>query len=155
MNGLLWIILLVPFAVIGAVFVVHLIVKGVKVLVGIVRDLAATLREAVGIAREFRADFAMIRQLAAQPQVDAEFFENQAQEKVPKVPVPFPAPIAGLYREKPPEPEAPPEKIDQVDVTAEEEDLLQEDQLEQLRLMGMKTEAVEAEFKEGRGVDIK
>lgn len=144
--------LLGGFAAIGLWWTIFGVVKGAMTVFGIVRDLAATLKEAVAIAREFRSDFAIIRQAigiqAQQPAVDAEYPEEK-----PRVPVEFPAPFIERFQSKPPEPEAPAEAPGAVDVTPEDSELLEEDALEELRRMGMKTEAIEEEYKAGRGVE--
>jgi hypothetical protein len=153
-----WLYVVYGFAVIGAGLVGYWVVTGALTVFGIVRDLSKTLHEAVEIAKEFRSDFGVLRQIAAS-QATPPFNPEEPTEQAgpPAAPTPFPVPFPGLYRmqaEKPPEPEAEYEKPGQVDVTASEEEVMNQDRIDNLRQMGIPVNQNE-EPEPGRTVEAK
>lgn len=152
-----WMIALVVFAAVGLAFVMVCIAKGCMTIVSIIRNLAQALNDAVAIGKEFRADFALIRTLAATQRPPDSGYEDEGGAPAPKTPsspIPFPTPIFERFvTKKEEEAEAPPERPETVDVTATEEEELQEDRLEELRKMGLTTEALEEDLRVGRVVE--
>ena len=133
--------IIILFALLGVWTVVHWTVKGTKTLVGIIKDLATVLREAVDTAKEFRADFALVRQIAqsspnfgVEPQAIPQREGPQEEEH----PVEFPAPYLSRFPQKPFEEDAPPEATRDVDVTPTEEEITDQAKAEELLNMGIK-----------------
>ena len=131
---------IILLALLGLWTVIHWTVKGTKTLVGIIKDLAAVLHEAVDTAREFRADFALIRQIAQSapnygPAPDLAIPEGS--EKEPE-PIQFPPSYLDRFPQKPVEPDAPVEAVKDVDLTASEEEVAEQANVEDLLSMGIK-----------------
>lgn len=140
----------VILASIGACFVVYWIVKGAFMVYEVIRDLAATLKEAVEVVKMVKNDIMLIRQFASavvEPNLvpSSEPRTASGQEKESVTVTRFPSPNFDMFKPREPEPDAPVERISQVDVTATDQEISDEDRLEQLRQLGMNTEELEAE----------
>ena len=108
-------------------------------------NLNATLREAVELMRQYRGDFAFLRRLqeAAGPNFGVPETPGPIPEVPPEPPArrPFPTPVYDRFIKKPEEPDAP---LEDVDMTGDEEDLIDREKVDYLRELGIKGEEPEA-----------
>jgi hypothetical protein len=134
-----WLAAIVLFALLGVTVVIIKIVDGTKTIIGIIKDLAAVLHEAVDTAKEFRADFAFVRQVAQSTPnfgVQPESVPQQAAEE--PEPIRFPPSYIDRFPQKPVEEDAPLEAAKDIDVTPSEEEVAEQAKVEELLSMGIK-----------------
>lgn len=124
---------IVGLALIGTVTVVRGVSKIWKKAVDTANDLAATLRDATEIARAYREDLGALRTIA-----QASMSQNLGDEPesiIPRQEHPvvtgMPAPFWDRFPIKPKEEDAPPETAGSVDVTANEDELAEQERNEQ------------------------
>ncbi len=115
------------FALLGVVTFVRWVVTGWKKLLSTSNDLASTLRDATEIARAYREDLGVLRQIAQSGSLTPNFGE-EPESIVPRPPpAEMPAPYWARYPVKPDEPEAPLEPVSAVDLTATDEEFVEQE----------------------------
>lgn len=117
------------FAALGIWTVVRWIANGWKQLIATVNDLINTLKDAAEIAKAYREDVQILKQIAQQGA--APNFGYEPESIIPReretAPASMPSPIWSRFPIKTEEPEAPLEAAAQVDVTASEEELAEQE----------------------------
>jgi hypothetical protein len=123
-----WVYIIVGlFALLGVWTFVRGVAAGWNRIIGTVNDLASTLKEATEIARAYREDLAILRQIAQSGSPTPNFGE-EPESIVPKPPPStMPPPLWSRFPTKPEEPDAPAESIRDVDVTATDEEVLEQE----------------------------
>ena len=116
------------FAALGVWTFVKWVMAGSKTVMETANNLVSTLRDATEVARAYREDLSFIRQIA---QSGVTLNSGEEPESLisqpPAVPATMPPPYMGRYPVKPDEPDAPAEAVQQVDVTATEEELVEQE----------------------------
>ncbi len=128
MNGLIWLYIIGGlFALLGVVTFVRWMVNGWAALLKTANDLIATLRDAAEIARAYREDLGVLRQIAQSGSLTPNF-GDEPESIVPRPPpAEMPAPYWARYPVKPDEPEAPLEPVSAVDLTATDEEFIEQE----------------------------
>ena len=127
MTGLVWAYIVGGlFALLGVVTFTRWIVNGWEALLKTASDLANTLRDATEIARAYREDLAILRQIA-QSGASPNFGEEPESliPQQPAAPAAMPSPLWSRFPVKPDEPEAPLEAVGDIDRTPTDEDLIE------------------------------
>jgi hypothetical protein len=130
-------------SIVGLWTIVSYVFRTVRNVREIAVNLNATLREAVALMREYRGDFAVLRniQAATGPNFGG---HDTADEPMPEPAranrVPFPAPAFERFTTKPEEPDAP---LEDVEFSGSEQDLMDRDKIDHLRAMGLEVEEPE------------
>ena len=156
MSGLIWLYIVGGLlALIGAWTIVRGIATGWMAFIGIVNDLISTLKDAAEVARAYREDVQILKQIA---QTAVPNFGNEPESIIPQqptAPATMPAPYWGRFAVKPDEPEAPLESVRDVDLTPTESDLMEQERQEaagdfeaQERMKAATREADQARLKE-------
>jgi hypothetical protein len=119
------------FALLGAVTFVRWIISGWNRVMNTANDLSSTLKDATEIARAYREDLSFIRQMS-QSGATPNFGEDPESiiPRQPAAPATMPSPYYARYPVKPEEPDAPAESVGEVDVTATEEEMLDQERNE-------------------------
>ena len=120
-----------------------------------VNDLISTLKDASEVAKAYREDVQILKQIAQTAVPD---FGNEPQSIIPKQPqepATMPGPYWGRFAVKPDEPEAPLESVRDVDLTPSESDIIEQERQEsagdfeaQERMKAATREADQARLKE-------
>ena len=114
------------FALLGVVTFVRWVVNGWQKLLSTGNDLASTLRDATEIARAYREDLAILRQIAQSGPTPN--FGEEPESIIPaQPPAAMPSPYWPRYPVKPDEPEAPLEPVSAVDLTATDEEFIEQE----------------------------
>lgn len=132
MRENVWVYLIIgSFAAFGVYTFIREVVAGWHKILGIVNDLASTLKEATEIARAYREDLAILRQIAQSGQGQQLGDEPESIiQQPPAAPATMPPPYFARFATKPEEPDAPAESTGEVDVTATEEELMEQEKNE-------------------------
>ena len=132
MIGIIWLCCVGGlFAVIGVWTVLRGIVKFTAKVNDTVVDLSNTLKDAAEIAKAYREDVQILKQIAqtgANPN-----FGDEPESIIPRAEQAgsrMPAPYFDRFPVKPIEPEAPLESVREVDVTASDEDFIEQEKNE-------------------------
>ena len=144
-------------AFVGSAVIVNWVFQFLRKAWDALCKLNKTLTEAVAVLKEYRADFAVLRQIQ-EAGVTPNFGPTQepsAEDREPtRAPAyPFPAPVYERFRQEPvraPEPEA---EDEPGDVTGEDRDLIDAEKLDKLRQMGFEAPEPEDEMPAGREVN--
>jgi hypothetical protein len=120
------------FALLGVWTFVRWIMTGWKRFVETVNDLTSTLKDAAEIAKAYREDVQILKQIA-QSAPTPNFGEDPESIIPSQVPVQttMPPPYWGRYPIKPEEPDAPLESVRDVDMTPTDEELMDQARNEQ------------------------
>lgn len=134
-------IALCVFASIGILSTAVGVWKFLRYVRSVLVNLNTTLREAVDLMRLYKGDFEVLRQVqeAASPNFGPTM-EDAVRSAGPQRSVipPFPTPVyERFHAEKPHEEDAPPEDVE---VSPLEKDLIEVEQVEDMRRMGYETE---------------
>jgi hypothetical protein len=131
------------------------VATGWKAFIGIVSDLISTLKDAAEVAKAYREDVQILKQIA---QSSVPNFGNEPESIIPKQsqePATMPPPYWSRFPVKPDEPEAPLESVRDVDLTPSESDLMEQERQEaagdfeaQERMKAATREADQARLKE-------
>ena len=129
MTGLIWLYIVGGLlALIGAWTIVRGIATGWRAFIGIVNDLISTLKDAAEVARAYREDVQILKQIAqAGPTPN---FGEEPESIIPRVEEygsRMPAPYFDRFPVKPIEQDAPAESAREVDVTATDEEVLEQE----------------------------
>ena len=131
MSENVWVYLIIGgFAALGAYTFLRGVVAGWHKALGTANDLASTLKDATEIARAYREDLAILRQIAQSG--TGQQLGDEPESIIPQQPPPspMPPPYWGRFATKPDEPDAPAESAGEVDVTASEEELVEQEKNE-------------------------
>ena len=120
------------FALLGVWTFVRWIMTGWKRFVETVNDLTSTLKDAAEIAKAYREDVQILKQIA-QSAPNTNFGEEPESIIPSQAPVQatMPPPYFGRYPIKPEEPDAPLESVRDVDMTPTDEELMEQAKNEQ------------------------
>ena len=129
MSGLVWLYIIVGlFALLGAWTFVRWLANGCRVVVSTANDLVSTLKDATEIARAYREDLSILRQIAQSgSQVPGGDEPESIIPKQPPIPATMPAPYWDRFPVKPHEEDAPLESVRDVDQTPTEGDLIEQE----------------------------
>jgi hypothetical protein len=119
------------FAALGAVTFVCRVKTVWARIISTANDLASTLKDATEIARAYREDLAILRQIAQSG--TGQQLGDEPESIIPQppaVPATMPPPYFARFSTKPEEPDAPAEPTGEVDVTATEEEILEQEKNE-------------------------
>jgi hypothetical protein len=132
MNSIIWLYIIGGFfALLGAWTFVRKVVFISRTLFGTINDLASTLKDATEIARAYREDLAILRQMAQSGQIPNPGDEPESIiPQAPAAPATMPSPYWGRFATKTEEPDAPAESAGAVDVTQTEEQLVDQERNE-------------------------
>jgi hypothetical protein len=132
MSGIAWLYIIGGlFALLGAWTFVRGAVSGWHRILSTANDLSSTLKDATEIARAYREDLAILRQMAQSGQIPNHGDEPESIiPQAPAAPATMPPPYWGRFATKPEEPDAPAESAHDVDVTATEEELVEQERNE-------------------------
>lgn len=130
------------FALVGMVATTYFVYSWTRKAWEVLCGLNATLREAVELMKAHRGDLQVLRQIndmAAAQVAEEQPIPDVIGEKRRQAAVAYPTPPWEYFRteEKPPEPDAPDEGMCSVDVTGDEQELIDVEKVEILRAMGM------------------
>ena len=132
MRDYLWIIIPVSlFAILGVASFARSVSTGWKRFVETVNDLTNTLKDAAEIAKAYREDVQILKQIAQSAPTPN--FGEETESIIPShspVQATMPPPYWGRYPIKPEETDAPAESTGEVDVTATEEELMEQEKNE-------------------------
>jgi hypothetical protein len=132
MNEYLWLYIIGGlFALLGVWTFVCAVMKGWYKVLGTANDLASTLKDATEIARAYREDLAILRQIAQSG--TGQQLGDEPESIIPQPPeatATMPLPYFARFATKPEEPDAPAEPTGEVDVTATEEEILEQERNE-------------------------
>jgi hypothetical protein len=132
MRDYLWIIVPVClFSILGVASFVRGATAGWRRIIGTANDLASTLKDATEIARAYREDLAILRQIAQSG--TGQQLGDEPESIIPQppsAPATMPPPYFARFSTKPEEPDAPDEPTGEVDVTATEEEILEQERNE-------------------------
>jgi hypothetical protein len=128
MSGLIWIYVIVGlFALLGVWTFVRGVASGAKRVMSVANDLTQTLKDATEIAGAYREDLSILRQIAQsgppQTQQEPESIIHPPEQYGSRMPEPY----WGRFATKPVEPEAPLEFTGQVDMTATDEEFVEQE----------------------------
>ncbi len=142
------------FALLGLWTFVRGVCNWWRKIIGTANDLASTLKDATEIARAYREDLSILRQIAQsgperQVSDDPDSIIPQHRESIEST---MPAPYWGRYPVKPEEPDAPPES--DVDRTATDEELIEQERNEASTIFEM-SERQKAEIRDADQARIK
>ena len=120
------------FSLLGVWTFVRWIMTGWKRFVETVNDLTSTLKDAAEIAKAYREDVQILKQIA-QSAPNTNFGEEPESIIPSQAPVQatMPPPYFGRYPIKPEEPDAPLESVRDVDMTPTDEELMEQAKNEQ------------------------
>ena len=129
MTGMIWLIAIGGFfACLGVWTFVRWVVTGSKRIMSVANDLTSTLKDATEIARAYREDLSILRQIAqSAPVPNAEGEPESIIPKQEQYGSRMPDPYFGRFPVRPVEQDAPPESSREVDVTATEEEVLEQE----------------------------
>jgi len=129
MTGVIWLIAIGGFfACLGVWTFVRWVVTGSKRIMSVANDLTSTLKDATEIARAYREDLSILRQIAQSAPVPSA--EGEPESIIPKQEQygsRMPDPYLSRFPIKVVEQDAPPESAREVDVTATEEEVLEQE----------------------------
>jgi len=129
MTGMIWLISIGGFfACLGVWTFVRWVVTGSKRIMSVANDLTSTLKDATEIARAYREDLSILRQIAQSAPVPNT--EGEPESIIPKQEQygsRMPDPYFGRFPVRPMEQDAPPESAREVDVTPTEEEVLEQE----------------------------
>ena len=120
------------FALLGVWTFVRWIMTGWKRFVETVNDLTSTLKDAAEIAKAYREDVQILKQIAQSAPTPN--FGEEPESIIPSqapVQATMPPPYFGRYPIKPEEPDAPLESVRDVDLTPTDEELMDQARNEQ------------------------
>jgi hypothetical protein len=103
-------------------------VNGWKRFLATVDDLTSTLKDAAEIAKAYREDVQILKEIAQSAQIPNS--GDEPESIIPKQPATMPSPYWGRFQVKPDEPDAPLEPVSEVDVTPTVEDLIEQEKNE-------------------------
>ena len=114
------------FAALGVWTFVKWVMAGSKTVMETANNLVSTLRDATEVARAYREDLDILRQIARAG--TEQQLGDEPESIIPQQPAAtMPPPLWSRFAVKPDEPDAPPEAVQQVDVTATEEELVEQE----------------------------
>ena len=121
-----WFYVLCGFAGIGAGTVVLWVRNGWKRFIETVNTLTTTLQDAAEVAKAYREDVQILKQIA-QSGASPNFGEEPESiiRQPPSPPAAMPSPLWSRFPVKPDEPEAPLEAVGDIDKTPTDEDLIE------------------------------
>jgi hypothetical protein len=116
------------FALLGVYTLLRWISTGWKRFVGTVTDLSNTLKDAAEVAKAYREDVQILKQIAQS--APSPNFGEEPESIIPRAEQAgsrMPDPYFGRFPVKPIEPDAPAESVREVDVTATDEDFIEQE----------------------------
>lgn len=115
------------FAALGVVTFVRWVTAGSRQVMETANNLVSTLKDATEVARAYREDLEVLRMIAQSgTQTPLGDEPESIIPQPPAVPSTMPPPYLNRYPIKPNEPEAPLESVTEVDVTATDEEILEQ-----------------------------
>ena len=124
-------IVICGFAALGMVTFVLRVMAGSRKVMDTANNLVRTLKDATEIARAYREDLGILRQIA-QSGLPSNL-EDEPESIIPQTPAApstMPAPYFGRFAAKPVEDDAPAESVREVDVTATDEEIAEQEKEE-------------------------
>ena len=122
------------FAALGVFTLAHWIVNGWKRFIFTVDTLIATLKDAAEVAKAYREDVQILKQIAQSGAASPFGDEPESiipRQGEPQVPAAMPSPLWSRFPVKPDEPDAPLEPTSEVDLTPSPEEIVEQERNEQ------------------------
>lgn len=122
------------FSLIGLWTVAHLVVSLCRRVYCAAVDLTNTLKDAAEVAKEYREDVQILKQIAQSGAASPFGDEPESiipRQGEPQVPAAMPSPLWSRFPVKPDEPDAPLEPTSEVDLTPSPEEIVEQERNEQ------------------------